>query len=324
MSADVVQPRPGGHPPLHRDGAALRPRRGFRFLSLLFADKLAFVSVLFLIVLIAAVVVLPEILPQTATRMNLRARNFPPFSMAQGWTYLLGGDQLGRPILVMLLIAARTTLTIALTAVVVAMLVGSLLGLISGYYGRAIGTMIMRGADLVMSFPVLLLALIILYILQPSVWNVIIVLAVARIPSYIRVVHAEVLEIRSRLFVEAARAAGATNLRILSVHIVPIVAPTIFTLVTLDFATVMLGESSLSFLGIGVQPPGLTWGVMVSTGREYLQSAWWVAFWPGLAIVLTALATNLVASWLRIAIDPQLRWRLEQRPRAEGRPGSGG
>jgi peptide/nickel transport system permease protein len=162
-----------------------------------------------------------------------------------------------------------------------------------------------------MSFPMLLLAVIVLYMLEPRVSNVILVLTVARIPVYIRVARAEVLEVRERLFVESARAAGATDLRILLLHILPVIVPTVFTVATLDFANVMLAESGLSFLGIGVQPPGVTWGLMVATGRNYLTSAWWLAFWPGLAIMLTALSANLLSSWIRIAMDPALRWRLE-------------
>ena len=243
--------------------------------------------------------------------MNLRMRNAPPFTIEHGLAYVLGADALGRPILPRLLVAARTTLLVSVSVVLCSMIAGALLGLVAGYYGRFLDSVIMRVADVIMSFPSLLLAVIVLYVLEPRVVNVVIVLAITRIPVYVRVARAEVLEVRERLFVEAARAAGATNLRIIAQHIAPIVAPTIFTVATLDFAGVMLAESSLSFLGIGVQPPGVTWGLMVATGRNYLTTAWWLAFWPGLAILLTALAANLLSNWLRLAMDPKLRWRLE-------------
>jgi peptide/nickel transport system permease protein len=247
------------------------------------------------------------------TALNLALRNAPPFVLENGIAYLLGGDTLGRPILPRLIEAARGTLAISVTVVFISFTVGGLLGLVAGYYGRLVESIAMRIADVVMSFPSLLLAVIVLYIFTPHVMNVVIVLAITRTPVYIRVARAEVLEVRERLFVESARAAGASDLRILAVHVAPIIIPTLFTLATLDFANVMLAESALSFLGIGVQPPDVTWGLMVANGRNYLTTAWWLAFWPGLAITLTALSTNLLSNWLRIAMDPKLNWRLERR-----------
>lgn len=294
-------------------GSSGSPRRGVVWtLGLLAADRFALLSAIFLILMILAAAIGPEVLVDTGMRMNLQMRNAPPFSLEHGFTYLLGGDALGRPILPRLLVAARTTLLITLAVVACSMLVGALLGLVAGYFGRRIDSLIMRVADVVMSFPSLLLAVIVLYVLEPQVGNVVIVLAITRTPVYIRVARAEVLEVRERLFIDGARAAGASDLRIMALHIAPIVLPTIFTVATLDFANVMLAKSALSFLGIGVQPPGVTWGLMVATGRNYLTSAWWLAFWPGLAILLTALAANLLSNWLRIAMDPKLRWRLEQ------------
>jgi peptide/nickel transport system permease protein len=294
-------------------GSSGSPRRGAIWaLGLLAADRFALVSAIFLILMILAAAIGPELLVDTGTRMNLQMRNAPPFSLEHGFAYLLGGDALGRPILPRLLVAARTTLLITLAVVACSMVLGALLGLVAGYFGRRIDSLIMRIADVVMSFPSLLLAVIVLYVLEPRVGNVVIVLAITRTPVYIRVARAEVLEVRERLFIDGARAAGASDLRIMALHIAPIVLPTIFTVATLDFANVMLAESALSFLGIGVQPPGVTWGLMVATGRNYLTTAWWLAFWPGLAILLTALAANLLSNWLRIAMDPKLRWRLEQ------------
>lgn len=294
-------------------GRAARPRRprGTGVLAMLVGDPFALASALFLVLLILAAAIGPELFPVDAQDLNLQLRNAPPFTLEHGPLHVLGADALGRPILPRLLVAARTTLLVALSVVVCSMLAGALLGLVAGYYGRYADSLIMRGADVVMSFPSLLLAVIVLYVLEPRVGNVVIVLAITRIPVYVRVARAEVLEVRERLFVEAARAAGATNRRIMLQHIAPIVTPTVLTVATLDFAGVMLAESSLSFLGIGVQPPGVTWGLMVATGRNYLTTAWWLAFWPGLAILLTALAANLLSNWLRLAMDPKLRWRLE-------------
>ena len=150
--------------------------------------------------------------------------------------------------------------------------------------------------------------------LSPSVGNVILVLAVTRIPIYLRTTRAEVLEIKERMFVQAAQVMGASPSRIVFRHILPMVIPTLVTIATLDFAFVMLAESALSFLGIGIQPPEITWGLMVAQGKQYLANAWWLAFWPGLAIILTTLSLNLLSSWLRIALDPAQRWRLEISP----------
>ena len=171
--------------------------------------------------------------------------------------------------------------------------------------------MIMRMADILMGFPSLLLALIVLYVLEPAVTNVVLVLAITRVPIYLRTTRAEVLEVRERMFVTAARAMGATPMRIVWRHIRPMVTPTIVTIATLDFAFVMLAESSLSFLGLGIQSPEFSWGLMVAQGKNYLGTAWWLAFWPGLAITLTTMSLNLFANWVRIVGDPVQRWRLE-------------
>ncbi len=291
------------------------PRRGvgiLRVARMLAADPFALAALCFLIVMVFAATFGPMLMPEASLLMNLELRNTPPFSLEHGFAYFFGGDSLGRPILPRLLVGARTTLSIAVAVVICSAVIGATLGLVAGYYGRWPGTIIMRFADVVMSFPSLLLAVIVLYVLEPRAANVIIVLTITRMPVFIRVTRAEVMEIKERLFVEGARAAGASDLRIMIKHVMPVVLPTIFTVGSLDFANVMLNESSLSFLGIGVQPPDVTWGLMVASGRNFLTSAWWLAFWPGLAILLTALSANLLSNWLRLAMDPKLRWRLER------------
>jgi peptide/nickel transport system permease protein len=286
-------------------------RAGLPWWRLMLRDPLALCAVVWLLFMIVCVAFGPEFLGKEATDMNLRARNLPPGSLERGWVMILGSDSLGRSILARLVVAARNTLTVAFTSVVVAMILGGMLGLIAGYVGRGVGNLIMRLSDVVQSFPSLLLAVVVLYMLEPRVANLIIVLAVTRIPSYLRVTRAEVLEIRERGFVDAARAMGASRTHILWRHIVPIVAPTLLTILTVDFAIVMLSESGLSFLGIGIQPPEITWGLMVAQGRNYLSNAWWLAFFPGLMIMLTTLSANLLSNWLRLITDPVQRWRLE-------------
>jgi len=279
----------------------------------LWRDKLAFISTMFLLIVLFAVAFGPSLLPDAALQMNLRARNAPPFSIDRGWLYVLGSDNLGRSLLARLIIGSRYTLLIAGAAVLLSMVCGTILGLIAGYRGGRIGTVIMRAADMLMSFPSLLLALIVLFVLSPQISNVVLVLALSRVAVYLRTCRAEVLEVRERQFVSAARALGASPLRIALVHILPNVLPTLVTLATLEFAAMMLAESSLSFLGLGVQAPAVTWGLMVAEGRGYLSSAWWLSFWPGLAISLTAISLNLLANWVRTVTDPSQSWRLEAR-----------
>lgn len=290
---------------------AVTIRRGLPWWRLLARDPLALTAAIWLTFLALCVLIGPELLGKEATTMNLRARNFPPGSLEKGWTMILGADPLGRSVLARLVAASRNTISVALTSVVLAMIVGGFLGLIAGYIGRGVGNVIMRLSDIIQSFPSLLLAVVVLYMLEPRVSNLIIVLAITRIPSYLRVTRAEVLEIRERVFVDAARALGGSRTHILLRHVVPVVAPTLVTILTVDFAIVMLAESGLSFLGIGIQPPDITWGLMVAQGRNYLSQAWWLAFFPGLAIMFATLSANLLSNWLRIVTDPEQRWRLE-------------
>lgn len=287
--------------------------RGPSILSMLWRDKLAFASAIVLLVILLFALLGPALLGELASDQNLRGRNFPPFSLDRGWAFVLGGDSLGRPMLARLVVAAHSTMMIAAGTVLAALIAGAGLGLVAGYMGKITSQVIMRLADVIMSFPSLLIAVVVLYVLGPSIPNMILVLAITRIPIYLRTTRAEVLEVRERMFVQAATVMGASHARIILRHILPVIAPTLVTIATLDFAFVMLAESSLSFLGIGVQPPDITWGLMVAQGRPYLNTAWWLAFWPGLMIVITALSLNLLSNWMRIALDPAQRWRLEAR-----------
>lgn len=287
------------------------PNAAIQYLRMLWQDKFALVSVIFLLLVIFCAVLGPSLFDAIATKQNLRGRNAPPFDFTKNWLFWLGGDALGRPLLARIIVAAQNTIYVAAGAVMFSLIIGTFLGLIAGYTSRIGSEIIMRIADIIMSFPSLLLAVIVLYMLEPSVFNLVVVLTITRIPVYLRTSRAEVLEVRERMFVQAARVMGASTKRIVFRHILPVVFPTLVTIATLDFAFIMLAESSLSFLGIGIQPPEITWGLMVSQGRPYLTSAWWLSFWPGLAIVLTTLSLNLLSHWMRTALDPAQRWRLE-------------
>lgn len=294
------------------------PRFATRMLRMLLADKFALAAAIFLLLILVLAIIGPSWLGELATKQNLRGRNAVPFDWERGWVWWMGADALGRPLLARIIVATQNTLMVAAGAVALSAVVGTLLGLVAGFSSPRVNQVIMRLADVIMSFPSLLIAVIVLYILGSSILNLMLVLAITRIPVYLRTTRAEVLEIRERMFVQAARVMGASSRRILFRHILPVVLPTLTTLATLDFAYVMLAESALSFLGIGIQPPEITWGLMISQGRQYLTNAWWLSFWPGLAIILTTMSLNLLSNWLRIALDPVQRWRLEMKGRKNG------
>lgn len=280
-------------------------------LRLLIRDSVAFISALFLGTLLLVVYFGRLLIDEGSLRQDLGSQFLPPQISDRGWEYLLGTDMLGRTVLSRIIVAGAHTLNITLAVVILAAVLGSVIGLIAGFRGGYLDSLAMRLSDVILSFPTLMLAIIFLYIFGPSLINLTLVLAVSRLPLFIRVVRAETLGLRERLFVDAARCLGVSRYRICKEDIAPLVAPTILTLAALEVASVILLESSLSFLGIGVQPPDSSWGLLVAEGRDHLIEAWWLSFFPGLLIFLLALCCNLLANWLRIAADPTQRWRLE-------------
>ena len=208
----------------------------------------------------------PMLVGDLATHIDLDNSNQAPFTLAHGWANILGTDPLGRSMLARLIVACRTTLSVAIPAVVISAVVGSLIGMWAGFYRGWRETVAMRVADVIMSFPSLLLAVVVLYVFSPSAANIVLVLAITRIPVYLRTARAESAELQSRVFVDAARTFGASPTSIIWRHVLPIVLPTLLTVATLDFCYVMLAETSLSFLGIGIQPPDVSWGLMVVAG----------------------------------------------------------
>lgn len=273
----------------------------------LFRDRFAMAAALFLLLVAFLAVFGPALFGQSAVSVNLRARNAPPFQFERDWLNILGADALGRSIVARIAVATRNTMGIAVSAVLASLVIGGAIGVWVGLREGRVNSFVMRAVDVVMSFPSLLLALIVLYILSPHPLSVVVVLAITRIPIYVRTARAEVLEIRERAFIAASRTLGGNDLHLVRRHIVPLVLPTLLIVGGLDFAMVILAESALSFLGMGIQAPNITWGLMVSDGRPYVGSAWWLSFWPGAMIVLTALAANVLASWFRSANDPTLR-----------------
>lgn len=248
--------------------------------------------------------------PVAANRSNLRMRQLAPFDLDNGWLYVLGTDSLGRSMLVRLIVSARTTLTIAASTVCLSLVVGTAIGVLTSLRDNFISAAVMRLVDVVMSIPSLLVAMVVLYALGAHILNVVLVLALTRIPVFARAARAQGIEVRERGFVRAATVMGASDWHIIIRHITPIVLPTVLSICALEFAVVMLEESTLTFLGIGVQPPDASWGLIVSEGRDYLQRAWWIALWPGLLIALLAISTTILGNWFRVANNPALRDRL--------------
>jgi peptide/nickel transport system permease protein len=250
----------------------------------------------------------PLLAPRDPSEQQLLDRLRPPV-WAEGGSvaYPLGTDQLGRDILSRVIHGSRTSLLVGLTVVLVAATVGTSLGLLAGYYGGRVETVVMRTVDLFLAFPFLVLALSLMAVLGASLGNVILVLGLTGWVPYARTVRAETLVLRRREFVQAAVALGASDAAILTRHVAPNIIASVVVLGTLEVATAIVAEASLTFLGLGIPPSIPTWGQMLETGREYVFNAWWLTTIPGVCIFVVVLAINIVGDWLRDAWDPRLR-----------------
>lgn len=279
-------------------------QRFFRQLWSSRAGSFGFVVVVaFVLVALAA----PLVAPDDPVRTNLRQRLAPPMAHVQDHApSVLGRDQLGRDILSRIIYGSRVTLVVGATSVILGGVVGIALGLLAGFYGGWVERVLMRLVDVQLSLPMMLLALIIVAVLGPSLQNLVIVLALTSWTRYARIVRGEVLSLREREFVLSAVAAGARANRIIVHHILPNVMSAAVVVGTLELARVIIMESALSFLGMGVQPPAPSWGRMLADGRSYMASAWWLATFPGLAIMILVLGVNMLGDWLRDHFDPRL------------------
>ena len=274
--------------------------------------------------LIAGAVFAPFVAPNDPVRQDLRARTSAPIwypdcqegetpfriscvAAKSKNTYILGADALGRGLLSRIIFGARVSLTLAAVAIVIGTVVGTALGLTAGYFGGIVDELIMRITDIATAIPYLLLALIIVVVFGQKFYVIVGVLALASWPGIVRLVRGQTLQIKTLDYVALAKVAGASTPRIMIKHILPGVTNTLVVATTLQVGSIILAEAILSFLGAGVPPPTPSWGSMISDGRDYLGSAWWVAFFPGIAIVLTVLAFNFIGDWLRDRWDPKLR-----------------
>jgi peptide/nickel transport system permease protein len=280
--------------------------RGWRALSDRQRGWILAVSLLLLLAAVA--VVLPWLAPYDPAAIKLSARLRPPVWEARGtWSNVLGTDNLGRDVLSRILHGARLSILIGAAVVAVSATFGVLVGLVAGFAGGRVDAALMRWVDVHVAFPGLLLSLVILVILGPGPGTVILALALNGWMVYARQIRSVVLSVRQLPYIESAEMAGARAGRILLRHILPNLAAPLITLMVLEFARVVLAEAALSFLGVGVQPPAVSWGLDVANGRNYLTSAWWLATFPGLSIALTVLIVNVAASRLRLALDPRER-----------------
>jgi peptide/nickel transport system permease protein len=279
--------------------ARARPRR----VPWLVVAAGAFIGLLALVAAIA-----PWLAPHDPERGSLRARlAAPTLEAADGKAHLLGTDHLGRDVLSRMIFGTRVSLIVGFAAVAVGGLVGGVLGLLAGFRGGWVDEVVMTVADAQLAFPFILLAIGIIAVLGPSFPNLIVVVGLSGWVTYARVLRSQVLSLRRREFIDAILGLGGSVPRILLRHVLPNVASTLMVIATLELARAIVLEATLSFLGLGIQPPTPSWGGMIHEGREYLDTAWWISVCPGVVLMLTSLVVSRTGDWLRDVLDPTLR-----------------
>jgi peptide/nickel transport system permease protein len=293
--------------------SATPPRRSFINPVLAFWNSLDWplrIAAAMLLLFVFVALFGPWITPHDPLKGSLRARLLPPVWQEGGqWEYFFGTDRLGRDILSRIIAGARISLTVCVLVIAIAGTIGTAVGTIAGYFGGWADRVLMRLVDLALSLPVILLALLLGAISGPSFTNIIIVISLTLWSQYARMARGETLKIRNEDYVDLARTSGLSDLRIILRHILPNIAPALIVIATLQVGIVIVLEASLSFLGVGVPPPAPSWGSMVADGRSYISSAWWLCMVPGMAILITVMAVNLVGDALTDRINPALRGR---------------
>lgn len=270
--------------------------------------RVPIIPIVIISLLVLTAVLADFLTPYSAVDISLANRLRPPFWEDRGsLAHPLGTDPMGRDLLTRMIYGARVSLVVAVLGLLVGGGVGAGLGLIAGYYGGRIDALVMRIADTTMAFPIILFAILLVVALGGNLATVVIAVSLVLWARFARVIRGEVLSLRERDFVAQARIAGCSPARIMLVHLFPNIVNTLVVLLSLQVGWVIIVEASLSFLGAGVPPPTPTWGSMIAEGRDYIATAWWVSFFPGLAILATVLSFNLFGDWLRDALDPKLR-----------------
>lgn len=258
-------------------------------------------GVIFLLILAMALLA-PVIAPHDPIKLNARQSLRPP-----GREFWMGTDQFGRDVLTRIIYGARISLMMGFVAVAISVTAGSLIGLLAGYYRGVVDVIAGRLVDVMLAFPGILLALVIIAILGPDLTSAMIAIGVSAMPVFIRVVRGSVLALRGREYIEAARVIGATDARIITRHMLPNVLAPVIVLTSLGVPAAIISGAALSFLGLGVRPPTADWGEMLSNGRSYINAAWWLSTFPGLAIMILVVSINLLGDGLRDALDPRMR-----------------
>ncbi len=266
------------------------------------------IPVLIWLIVVLFAVASPLVAPHDAFRLELADRLIPPaWSDGGSFDHIFGTDHLGRDILSRIIYSSRVTVIVVSLTVLAAAIIGTFLGLVAGYFGGWFDAILMRLVDFQIALPSLLFAVMLATVLKPGLKNVIFIIIFFFWAAFARLVRAEVLSLRERPFVELSRVAGASWFRIFWKHLLPNVLSTVMVIATLEVSSVIVFESSLSFLGLGVTPPTVSWGQMLAEGREYMTVAWWTVTIPGVAIFVVALSGNLFGDWLRDTLDPHLR-----------------
>ncbi len=300
----VVEP----FPPTADDFMPVDPQIWEHLFANLVRTKPAFFGSVFLVALFFVAIFAPLVSPHNPSKVQVSERLKPPAWLPKGRAAnFLGTDALGRDIFSRLLYGSRISILVGLSSVVLSGIIGIVLGLVSGYFGGKIDDFIMGFAEIQLAFPFILLAITIMAVVGPGLTNTIVVLGISRWVAYGRIVRGQVLAAREMEYVEAARALGYPVYRVLFFQILPNIMSPLIIIASFAVAGNIISEASLSFLGLGVPPTIVTWGSMLSEGREYLRVSWWMATFPGLAIMMTVLSINLIGDWLRDYLDPRLR-----------------
>jgi peptide/nickel transport system permease protein len=265
------------------------------------------IGLVILLAIIAMAVLAPVLAPYDPNAQSLLSRMKPPVFAGGTWKHILGTDHLGRDLLSRLMYGARISLFIGFTTAFIACVIGTIVGIVAGYYHGPIRSVLMRIVDIFLAIPYILFAVAVVGALGAGITNLILVLACTRWVQFARIVYGQTLSVREKEYVEAARVRGNSQLRILAAHILPNVSTPVIVVMTLEFAFMIIMESALTFLGLGVSPNTPTWGWMLAEGKDYMSIAWWTSVVPGVAIVATVLGINLFGDALRDTLDPRLK-----------------
>lgn len=296
VSAPTIQPRSG-----------IFARYRTSLLRRLVGRSSGAIGLAILLIMVAMAVLAPVLVPHDPNAQNLLMRMKPPVFAGGTWKHILGTDHLGRDLLSRVMYGARISLFIGFTTALIACVIGTIVGIVAGFYSGLIRSVLMRIVDVFLAIPYILFAVAVVGALGAGVTNLILVLACTRWVQFARIVYGQTLSVREKEYVEAARVRGNSQLRILVAHILPNVSTPVIVVMTLEFAFMIIMESALTFLGLGVSPSTPTWGWMLAEGKDYMSIAWWLSVVPGVAIVATVLGINLFGDALRDTLDPRLK-----------------